>query len=335
MKIKKAVSIKSIRHGVQAAMTAFLIYVGWQFYHYVAHVQSGGTLPFVAKPPAVEGFLPLSALLALKQLLVTGVFDAIHPAGLSIFLAVLIMAVIFKKGFCSWFCPIGAVSELLAVLGEKVFGRNFSLPVWADRVLMSLKYLLLGFFVKVIFFDMSVEDVQAFLYSPYNLLADIKMLYFFLNISKTALIVIMFLIVFSLFVKLFWCRYLCPYGAVQGLISMLSLFKVRRSKELCTNCRSCDRSCPAALAVSEKQTVFSPECTGCLNCISACPVENCLSVSAPKRSWHIKPLAYPALIVGSFLTFWLAAKLTGHWESAVDIEMIYAIAPYLDMFGHP
>jgi polyferredoxin len=329
------IGLKNLRHLVQLAMALFLLFVGWQFYQFVQHVQSGGELPYVAKPSAVEGFLPISALLGLKQWLVTGIYDPIHPAGLSIFLTILVMAVLFKKGFCSWFCPIGTLSEMMARVGKKLMGRNFQPPKWLDYILMSLKYLLLAFFVKVILIDMAMVDIKEFLSSPYNMVADIKMLYFFLDISKTAMIVIMLLMVLSLFIKMFWCRYLCPYGALQGIISLFSVFKIRRNQQLCTNCGSCNRSCPAMIKVSEEQVVSSPECTGCLNCVVSCPVNGCLNFSAVKINCHLKPEVYAVAFVASFFVMIAIAKLTGHWESLLDINTIYTLAPYIDQFAHP
>jgi len=252
---------KIFRHIIQMSISLFLLYVGWKFYKFTLYVQSGGKLPYIDKPEAVEGFLPISALLGFKQWLLTGVYDPIHPAGLTIFLAVLITALIFKKGFCSWLCPIGTISEGLALAGEKMFGKNFTLPRWLDLLLMSLKYLILAFFMKVIFLDMSIFSIQAFLNSPYNMVADIKMLYFFLDISRTTYYVLLTLAFFSLFIKQFWCRYLCPYGALQGLISILSFFKIRRKENQCINCGLCNKNCPGMISVSEKQTISSPEDT--------------------------------------------------------------------------
>jgi len=326
---------KIFRHIIQMSISLFLLYVGWKFYKFTLYVQSGGKLPYIDKPEAVEGFLPISALLGFKQWLLTGVYDPIHPAGLTIFLAVLITALIFKKGFCSWLCPIGTISEGLALAGEKMFGKNFTLPRWLDLLLMSLKYLILAFFMKVIFLDMSIFSIQAFLNSPYNMVADIKMLYFFLDISRTTYYVLLTLAFFSLFIKQFWCRYLCPYGALQGLISILSFFKIRRKENQCINCGLCNKNCPGMISVSEKQTISSPECTGCLNCISVCPQENCLSINIQKPKIVLKPITYGTVLIGTFFFILLIAQLTGHWESNVSIETLSQLAPQLDKLSHP
>ena len=75
---------------------------------------------------------------------------------------------------------------------------------------------------------MPLEAIEGFLRSPYNAAADAKMLLFFLHPSATSLAVIVGLVALSLVVKHLWCRYLCPYGALLGVASLLSPLSVRR-----------------------------------------------------------------------------------------------------------
>src|SRR5512139_3567642 len=76
---------------VQGAYVAFFLLVGVEFHSFVAQVASGG--PVTAhRPPAVEGFLPISALMSLKYWLLTGNYDEVHPAGLAILIAALVSA---------------------------------------------------------------------------------------------------------------------------------------------------------------------------------------------------------------------------------------------------
>ncbi|MEJ2246406.1 MAG: 4Fe-4S binding protein [Acidobacteriota bacterium] len=107
-----SVSIPRLRTTVQACFTLFCIFVGYRFYcFYLWTLDRSET--FVSRPPSVEGFLPISALLGLKRLALTGQWDPVHPAGLTIFIAALAIAFLFRKGFCGWICPVGFVSNLL------------------------------------------------------------------------------------------------------------------------------------------------------------------------------------------------------------------------------
>lgn len=72
-----------------------------------------------------------------------------------LFFAVILISLVFGKSFCSWFCPIGFISELIGDFGEKIFKRRLKLPKWLDYPLRSLKYLLLGFLVYSVVFVMT------------------------------------------------------------------------------------------------------------------------------------------------------------------------------------
>ena len=63
---------------------------------------------------------------------------------------------------------------------------------------------------------MSVPAIRAFLEGPYGMVDDVKMLNFFRFLGLTGGIVVALLVVASVFVQNFWCRYLCPYGALDG-----------------------------------------------------------------------------------------------------------------------
>ncbi len=151
-------------------------------------------------------------MMSLYYFFISGEFTC-TPAGCFIFTAIVASISIFWKTFCSWLCPVGFLSELIGAFGEKLFKKKIRLPKFLDFPLRSLKYLLLAFFIYAIFFLMSELAIKAFLDSSYNLVSDIKMWYFFADISRFSLIVISVLFLLSIIIRNFWCRYLCPYGA--------------------------------------------------------------------------------------------------------------------------
>lgn len=307
-----------IRFGVQAAYTLFLLYAGWRFFLYVRWA-GGETETFVPKPASVEGFLPISALLAFKRLLLTGQWDPVHPAGLFIFMAALCMALLLRKGFCGYICPVGFMSALLARLGARLRMIRHTGPR-ISRLLSLPKYLLLALFAWISVGSMDVESIQDFLLSPYNFVADTRMLQFFLSPSPTTLAVFAVLGAGSLVLPYFWCRVLCPYGALLSLLSRLSPVAVRRDPARCVDCGRCGRACPATLPVQRLERVSSGECVGCAECVSACPVKGCLSVTLPGKhrlpAWSIA--AGCALLL---LATWGVAQGLGMWESPLPQSM--------------
>jgi polyferredoxin len=322
------------RRGVQLGFVALNIILCAQFYRFVVAAQStmGGPLPL--RPPGVEGWLPISGMMGAIDWIAHGSLNPVHPAATILFLAFLTISIVFRKAFCSWLCPIGTLSEGLAKLGRKLFGRNFLLPRFADRLLMSLKYLLLGFFV-FFFFLMGAEGIASFISSPYNQVADVKMLLFFAHLGIVGALVILSLAIASIFVKGFWCRYLCPYGALLGLFSWLSPVKVRRNPVSCIDCAKCDKVCPARLPIMIKNSIVSVECTGCMDCVNVCPVKNTLEIGTRRRNFSAKQMA--AGIALMFILFVIGARIFGVWQTSVTDEAYRYHVTRLNgpEYGHP
>jgi polyferredoxin len=214
---------------------------------------------------------------------------------------------------------VGTLSESLWILGKKLFGRNFRVPRWLDYPLRSLKYLLLLFFGYFIM-QMDADSLAAFIYSPYNKVADIKMYLFFAQITTTALWSIIIFMALSVFIKNFWCRYLCPYGALLGLVSIVSPLKISRNETTCIDCELCTKACPSDLKVHTAKRVWSDECTGCLACVAVCPVKETLDIRTLGTKTRVSNWAFGAFVIGVFVAVTGIAILTGHWQNAMTKE---------------
>lgn len=245
------------------------------------------------------------------------------------------MSLIFGKSFCSWICPIGTISEYLGDLGEKIFRRKIKLPRWLDYPMRSLKYLLLGFFIYSIFFLMTAASLRAFLDSPYNIAADLKMYYFFADISQFSLIVISVLFFLSIPIRGFWCRYLCPYGALLGITSLLSPLKIRRNTNTCIDCAKCAKVCPSFIKVDKVNTVISDECTSCLNCIDICPIADTMTLKPIGSKLTIKPKIAAVSILGLFLLIIGLGMITGNWQNKLTIDEYRYHLKNMNSYGHP
>ncbi|MCK9407766.1 MAG: 4Fe-4S binding protein [Bacteriovoracaceae bacterium] len=305
------------RTTVQLAFALLCVWIGIEFYFFMQWGMTVGTEPYTQRPPGVEGFLPISALMGLMHWIYSGTLNTIHPAGSVILIGFIASSVIMKKSFCSWMCPIGTLSESLWMLGQKLFKRNINIWRWLDYPLRSLKYLLLFFFVYAIA-AMSVNDLEIFINSPYNKVADIKMYLFFAEITPFALWAIIALMLFSIVIKNFWCRYLCPYGALLGLAGMLSPFRITRIKESCIDCELCTKACPSNITVHTVKQVWSDECTSCLRCVEECPVKETLVLRTKQKSATIAPWVFGTLVVGIFIAITGLGMLTGRWVNSVS-----------------
>ncbi|HBV88935.1 MAG TPA: (4Fe-4S)-binding protein [Desulfosporosinus sp.] len=322
------------RRSIQFVFAIMVVLIGIQFIGFVQSISDSDVNLFKGRPAGVEAFLPISALVALKAWLTTGFFDQIHPAGLVIFLAAMSVSLLWKRAFCSWICPFGTLAEGLALLGQKIFKKNFTPPRWLDYVLRSLKYLIMGFFVYFIFVLMDGASAYAFLQTPYNMVADIKMLEFFINMTWVGFCVITGFIFLSVLIENFWCRYLCPYGALLGLLGMISPWKIRRDLDTCISCSRCSIACPNRINVDKTQIVWSPECTGCLNCVKQCPVSDTLKFDLPKPSFPLSQKRLALCVVGLWFVMIGIAQLTGHWDTSISMEMYRMLIPRMDQFSH-
>ncbi len=328
---------QALRLSVQLLFLALNVWIGLQFYFWVRWAESGGQLPEVARPAGVEGWLPIEGLMQLKYFALTRQVPRVHPAGFFLFVAFLAISLFFRKSFCSWLCPVGTAAEYLWKLGQYTFGRNIRLPRRADTALRSLKYLLLGFFVYAVA-AMSAAEIADFLGSPYALVVDVRMLNFFRYLGAGAAMVLLLLVIASILIQNFWCRYLCPYGALLGLASLFSPSRITRQASTCIDCAKCAKACPALLPVDRLVQIRSAECTGCLECVAVCPAKDTLALSLP--AGYRPRRALPAWgvatgIAALFLGLVAYAKVTNHWETELPKHVYLQIVPLANKQQHP
>lgn len=333
---RRASSSQQLRTWVQIGSLLVNVAIGIQFYLWVDQLRRGVD-GWIERPAGVEGWLPIGAMVSARHWFSSGEFNLVHPAALIILLTVLATAFLFRRAFCSWVCPVGFVSETVADVGQRLFRRNIVPPRWLDWPLRMLKYLLLAFFVWAIWFQMTPAAIAAFVYSDYNAVSDILMLRFFTDMSRTSLLILGALLLLSVVVRGFWCRYLCPYGALQGLFALLSPARIRRDPVSCIDCGRCAKACPSFIPVNRITSVQSDECTGCLSCVDACPLRNTLQMSGPTQHIHLTSRQWAAglliLFWGGLLTFWIA----GPWKNNISEERYIQMFPGTEtgQYSHP
>jgi polyferredoxin len=334
-----------VRRSFQGAFLLLNAWLGTIFYFWVRQFEPGGAPTSLQRPAGVEGWLPIAGLMNLRYFVLSHHVPALHPAGMFLLIAFVAMSFLFRKAFCSWLCPVGTISEYLWRAGQKLFGGNFHLPRWLDIGLRGLKYLLLGFFAWAVT-SMAVDELAAFMNSPYGVIADVKMLNFFRHMGETGAIVLGVMVVASLFIQNFWCRYLCPYGALLGITALVSPTRIRRNPESCIDCAKCAKACPSALPVDKLITIQSAECTGCLECVAVCPAKDTLSLSLPAILWKKSPGLVPhapkvpvwAMAAGIAIIFFGIvgfAKTSGYWDSQVPRAIYQQLVPHADEARHP
>lgn len=116
----------------------------------------------------------------------------------------------------------------------------------------------------------------------------------------------------------FWCRYLCPYGALLGIFSLLSPLKIKRNKESCIDCNLCAKACPSFIKVDKVSTVFSDECSTCMSCVDVCPVKDTLDLKPVVGNKKFSKKWIAAGVVGIYFTVILTGMISGYWQNDVS-----------------
>jgi len=178
--------------------------------------------------------------------------------------------------FCGWICPLGSIQDLFGRLGKKIFKKRYNnfIPAGVDRALGYLRYVTLVLIVVQTTRMINLAFVKV---DPYYALYH----FWTGEALPSAIMVLVVVLLASLFVERPWCRWLCPFGAVQGIIQLVSPWKIRRDSEKCIDCGLCSKACPMNIDVARKKVVMDTRCNRCGECLAVCPKEGSLDHSLP------------------------------------------------------
>ena len=146
---------------------------------------------------------------------------------MAFFLLPLAVALFFGRTFCAAVCPHGALQDLVLV-------KPLKLPAWLDHGLGLLPYIFLGAGVWF------AATGSIFLFCHYDPFVPL----FRFNGRMAMVLTGAILLALGTVVGRPYCRFLCPYGALLKMASVVSKWRVRTTPDYCTQCRLCEASCP-------------------------------------------------------------------------------------------
>ncbi|MEN6297844.1 MAG: 4Fe-4S binding protein, partial [Rectinema sp.] len=222
--------------------------------------------------PAIDALDPFGGLETLFKWLAGGDFiKKIEPGNIVLLGAIVALGIVLSRFFCGWLCAFGALQGVFGWIGKKLFKRRFEVPKKLDRVLRWMKYVIL---VAIIYFTWKTGELVIRPYDPLaaygHLPAGLTAVW---TEFKVGFILLVLFMVLSMFYERAFCKYACPLGAVNAILSRVPLFRIKRDKPTCISCSKCDRVCPMNIDVSHAESVKSPECISCFECVTACPTK--------------------------------------------------------------
>jgi polyferredoxin len=290
------------------------------------------------RPDVVDAFLPIAGGIELKAIVSLNLWDQTHPAAAVMLAAVLLTGLLCKRAFCGWACPLGLAGEYLYAFRKRFIKSELTPPAWLDWPLRMLKYLLLLGLCYIVI-GMPAQSIPNYLDGNYHKIADLKMALFFLTPSLITLLVFTLILALAAWRRQGFCRYLCPYGAMLGILSFASPLKIRRDSQHCLieakgmKCDKCTRACPANIIVHTKTTVRSDECQACMRCVAACPKSAALGLGL-KSGHRLGHKGLLALVLIALFILPLGAYLAGFWHSQTPDNIRMELIQVIDRVGH-
>lgn len=188
----------------------------------------------------------------------------VAPAVLLSVIGLLLVAALFGRAFCAWVCPMGSLIELTDLIVSPLRRLNpLRLEHWEGRARLIRTppaLFLLGLSVVTVFF---MPPLLPFLHP------NVWIVRIF-SLSNLGLGFLAFIVLAAAFARRLWCVYLCPLGALYGLLGRASVFHLRIKE--CSRCGRCD-GCPMGAADFRGREVLAHQCTLCFDFEERCPVE--------------------------------------------------------------
>ena len=173
--------------------------------------------------------------------------------------AIVAYGLIAGRGFCGWFCPFGTLNDLLAFRKVKI----------RDSFSYSKYVVLVGTLVSAWYF---ADTMFCKLCPAASIEASIP--YLFLGVARVNSPFLIHMgtlggtLIGMVLIARFWCRYLCPMGAILSLFNRVSFLHLHLAPDRCTGCRACASSCPMGLDPHLEHD--NHNCIKCGECVGAC-----------------------------------------------------------------
>lgn len=216
---------------------------------------------------------------------------------------------IMGRFFCGWMCAYGAFGDFIYGISKKVFKVKFVMDESIDKVLKYLKYVVLAFSVFAIW-TLNTNVFSTFSpWDAFGMLVTVGKLpdlsYVIANLIFGFSLFLLIAIA-SAFIERFFCRYLCPLGAIFAVASKLKIARIHKDRANCGKCRICTNNCAMGIPLYKTDVVNSGECIDCMKCVTACPRRN---VTFKVSEKDVRPLVTSAAVVTAMTGLYYAGNI--------------------------
>lgn len=248
-------------------------------------------------------FLQLDPLVGLTTVMTTRTWYS----GLIWSLVTIVFTIILGRFFCGWVCPFGTIHQFVGFLGKRGKSKPRKRNVNAYHKAQSIKYIILVFFLSAAAIDGIIHNDVFSSSLQIGLLDPIPLLHRSVNLVLLPLVdepvlqltphqryydtswiigsVFLGAVILNLFRPRFYCRYICPLGALFGFFSRFSIWRIGQRKEGCTDCKRCETDCEGACEPGT--AIRISECVLCMNCLHTCPHDLIGFSTAPSAAGEI------------------------------------------------
>lgn len=323
---------------VITTLTANILYLGYTSFlewvrtwdtSYYAPGEGRGTSPF-----PLPILIPTILLGKANFLVSESVWESVQATSLDVFLVFmipyLITFLVFERGFCGWFCPLGGLPEAVSSLPKK---RRWFLKLFEKKPSAHTeRYSFTGLsglkgWVEWVRYGILVAFIIWSILAPFAIV----------NIISPALwvksypifwIIMVFLLVFAVVLpfmskRRWWCFVICPVGATLAILHKISLFRITIDKTKCNECMDCVQECRMFAMTPqgvEQGGPMSGNCIKCGRCIEACP-EEAIDITWLGKYRKIRA-PYLALMIGTILLWyvWFVVLLVSYATRLSDFR---------------
>mgnify|MGYP000872516504 CR=1 FL=1 len=202
-------------------------------------------------------------------------------------LAVVILTIILGRFFCGWMCPFGALHQFVGFVGNRKKSTAQKIQLNKYRKAQCIKYIILILLLAMAAFPSIGTTLLTGILDPIPLVTrsfNIAILSIFdRSVDVTSVtprfyegawlmgVVFIAAILLNLVIPRFYCRFLCPLGALFGILSRFSIWRIGKVQDKCRECKLCEKACEGGCHPSGNIRIS--ECVLCFNCREDCKDE--------------------------------------------------------------